>query len=390
MGYLKINNDTLDKVQADKIRQICPFNAIEFEEDKLSINANCKLCKLCVKHSGGVITYVEEAAQTTVDKSLWKGIAVYGEVINGEIHPVTYELLGKANELASKINQPVYLLLIGHNLDKICAQTIQGGADTIYVIDSEKYKDFNLDYVANAFEYFVGVVRPSSVLIASTNIGRTLAPKIVARLHTGLTADCTMLDIKQNSDLVQIRPAFGGNIMAQIVTANNRPQFCTVRYKIFSPLTDCQKVAKIVKLDYQDDFISKIKCLTLTKKPIAENLSDADIILAVGRGVNVKADMPLINKVATLLNAKIGCTRPLVENGTFDAKMQIGLSGRTVKPKFILTVGISGAVQFTAGMENSDTIVAINADENAPIFDVCHYGFVADYKQLLTKLIDEI
>ena len=236
MGYLKIHNDKVTSVNADLIANICPFGAIEKTDNGLQINAACKMCRLCVKKSGGIVEYVEQTANS-VDKTQYNGIAVFGEIVSNVLHPVTYELLAKARQLSidSKTNQPVYLLLLGRNVE-VPDDLLQAGADRIFVYDNSVFKDFLIDVYTDAFVDFVNRVKPSSVLVASTNLGRVLAPKVAAHFRTGLTADCTMLQMKPNSDLVQIRPAFGGNIMAQIVTPNNRPQFATVRYKIFDRL----------------------------------------------------------------------------------------------------------------------------------------------------------
>ena len=218
-------------------------------------------------------------------------------------------------------------------------------------------------------------------------MGRSLAPKVAASVHTGLTADCTMLEMKENTDLVQIRPAFGGNIMAQIITPNTRPQFCTVRYKIFSAPQKSEPSGKVIKMDIDKGMLkSDTKVLNVVEKPKETDISDAEIIVAVGRGLKSKEYIPFVKEFAEKISAQLACTRPLVENGWFDAKRQIGLSGRTVKPKLIIALGISGSVQFAAGMRNSDMIIAVNNDKNASIFDIAHYGFVGDIYEIIPQL----
>jgi electron transfer flavoprotein alpha subunit len=197
--------------------------------------------------------------------------------------------------------------------------------------------------------------------------------------------------MKENTDLVQIRPAFGGNIMAQIVNPNNRPQFCTVRYKIFSAPEKAQNpTGEIVKFEVKNEFlVTSTVIKSVIEKPIESDISDSDVIVAVGRGLK-PADIEAAKELAVLLGGNIACTRPLVENGSFDAKHQIGLSGKTVKPKIIITLGISGAVQFAAGMKSSDIIIAVNTDRHAPIFDIAHYCVVGDAGKIIPSLITKI
>ncbi len=389
MGKLVVNKEKLSSCDKEQLLKICPFNAMEIIDGNLTFNAGCKMCKLCVKKSDGVVTFVEEQPIITLDKSKWKGIAVYGEIINNVLHPVTRELLGEARRLADKIGHPVYAILIGYGIDNIAKEIIDCGADEIFVYDDVKYKDFLIERYTDVFCDFIHKIKPSSILVGSTNLGRQLTPRVACKNKSGLTADCTMLDIKDNSDLVQIRPAFGGNIMAQIVTTNTRPQFCTVRYKIFDRLDRPYKQAKITSLTIDKYNEGNISWIETKVKPITESLEDADVIVAIGRGVAIK-DIDKIKELCNAIKGNIACTRPLVENGTFDAKYQIGLSGRTVKPKLIITFGISGAVQFTAGMQNSEMIIAINNDKSAPIFDVAHVCVVADYNVVLPQLLAKI
>ena len=387
---LKVNNSKINSENIDSIIKICPFNAIEKSGDTIVINSACKMCKLCVKKSDGAIENIEEEVKK-INKEEWKGLAVLAEVVCGKLHPVAKELIGEARNLADKTNQPVYALVIGYQTEGIVKDLQNAGADKIFVYDKEELKDFLIERHANVFEDFINKVKPSAILVGSTNLGRVLAPRVAARFRTGLTADCTMLEIKENTDLVQIRPAFGGNIMARIVTPNARPQFCTVRYKIFSKLETPYKDAEVVKMAFDGiNLNSNIECIKNDETPAAFSISDAEVIVAVGRGVKSKADLDEINEFAKLINAQVACTRPLVENGWFDAKNQIGLSGRTVKPKLIFTFGISGSVQFVAGMQNSSLIISVNTDENAPIFNVAHIAVCGDYKQVLKELIHKI
>lgn len=391
MGSLIVNHNLVTNENAKNLVSLCPFGAISYDGGKLDISSACKMCKLCVKKSDGIITY-EEEVKNKVDKELWKGICVYVDHLAGKIHRVTYELLGKAAELSKVTGQPVYALVIGSDLGENINKLLHYGADKIFVYDNLSFKDFKIEPYTAAFCDFIDKIKPSSVLIGATNIGRLLAPRVAARKRTGLTADCTILEMKENTDLVQIRPAFGGNIMAQIISPDTRPQFCTVRYKVFNePSPTEEATGEIIKLEIAEENLkSDIEVLSYTDKPKDIDISESDVIVAIGRGAMSDNMRAMAAELADLLGATLACTRPLVEANVFDAKHQIGLSGRTVKPKFIICLGISGSVQFAAGMKSSDVIVAINTDSTAPIFDVAHYGVVGDVNEIVPKLISKI
>ena len=387
---LTIHQDVIDREKADQLVKICPFGAISYD-GKLSISSACKMCKMCVrKGPQGAITF-EEEDKPFCDKAAWRGVAVFAEQHEGKVHPVSLELVGKAKELAKVIDHPVYAVLIGYHMVEAAAELLAYGVDEVFVYDDPALEHFVITPYANAFSDFIEKIKPSSILVGATMLGRSLAPKVAARVHAGLTADCTRLEMKENTDLVQIRPAFGGNIMAQIVTPNTRPQFCTVRYKIFSAPQKSEPTGTIRRMTLKDSqLLGKTTVLKVEKKPEEMDISDAEVIVAAGRGLNSKDDLPLIEELASLLHARVACTRPLVEAGWFDAKQQIGLSGRTVKPKLIITVGVSGSVQFAAGMRSSDKIIAINKDKAAPIFDVAHVGLVGDLYEIVPKMIEKI
>ncbi|MBR5430172.1 MAG: electron transfer flavoprotein subunit alpha [Firmicutes bacterium] len=393
MSYIKVHYDKISTPELEQqLMDCCPFGAITKNNGVLEIGAGCRMCKLCLKKGpAGAVEYVEEAAPA-VDKDAWRGITVYVDNQDGQIHPVTYELLGKARELAARIDHPVYAVFIGHNISKEAEKLLHYGADKVFVIEDESLAQFRIDVYANAFAAFIEQVKPCAILVGATNIGRSLAPKVAARFRTGLTADCTKLEMKENTDLVQIRPAFGGNIMAQIVTTNNRPQFCTVRYKIFSaPARSEQPQGEIVHLSMKDeDKVSQIEILRTVEKLKEIDISEADVIVAAGRGVRTDADMEMIQRLADKLGAQLAGTRPMIEAGRLDPRRQIGLSGRTVKPKLIVCCGVSGSVQFAAGMRNSECIIAINNDRKANIFDIAHYGIVGDLYEVIPMLLDKL
>lgn len=448
MEVLKIEQSLVTPKTARQLEDLCPFGAIAMEDGELTINAACRMCRVCVKKGPpGVITLVEmsggqtptsqktdeqdfgaqpgvreasgtrpptsqktdgqgfpaqpggmEASSTRafpaqpLDPRAWRGICVYAEQDGGTIHRVTYELIGKARELAAVTGHPVYGLLIGCGMEEPARRLLHYGLDRVYVYDDPKLARFRIEPYTAAFADMIRNVRPSSVLVGATNLGRQLAPRVAARCRTGLTADCTALEMRENTDLVQIRPAFGGNIMAQIVTPQHRPQFCTVRYKVFSePKPFPEARGEIVPMHLPAEALrSGIDILSVSEKPKETDITEAEVIVAVGRGAMSEAGRALAGQLAEALGGMVACTRPLVEANIMDPRRQIGLSGRTVKPKLILCLGISGSVQFAAGMRASDCILAINTDPRAPIFDVAQYGVVGDVFTIVPKLLERI
>ena len=222
MGRLVVHQDKIE--DANSVIKICPFGAMEIVNGKVEINASCRMCKVCVrKGPKGAFEFVEDDNKVLVNKDEWNGIAVYVDHVNGEIHPVTLELIGKARELADKVNQKVYCLFMGNGIKDKAGELLHYGVDEVIVYDYKELENFRIEPYTAVFYDFINKIKPCSILVGATTLGRSLAPRVAARCRTGLTADCTILDIKENTDLVQIRPAFGGNIMAQIVTPNSRP-----------------------------------------------------------------------------------------------------------------------------------------------------------------------
>ena len=390
MGTIHVNSTKCDL--CGQCVKICPFGAIEITKNGAEINAACKMCRLCIKKCPQKAIAIVDEERARVNKEEWKGIMVFVEHLEGEIHPVTLELIGKARELAGKINHPVYAVFMGHDISARAGDLPAYGVDRVYLYDYEQLKHYKVDVYANAFENCIRKVKPSVVLIGATSIGRSLAPRLSTRFRTGLTADCTMLDIRENTDLVQIRPAFGGNIMAQIITQNSRPQFATVRYKVMNQAECLENPKGTVEKCYMDAgrLDSRIRVLNIKKKEKEPGIADAQVLVVAGRGVKEKKDMALIEELAGLLGGQVAVTRGLVEDGWAHYTKQIGLSGRTVKPKLIITCGVSGAVQFTAGMNGSENIFAINRDKNAPIFKIAHYGMVGDLYEVIPELMARI
>ena len=390
MARILVNQKNIKDI--DKAIKICPFGAIEWNEKnrEVEITDACKMCMICV-NKGPEDAFILEEDEVFIDKSLWKGVSVYVDHDNGVVHPVTYELIGKARELADKINHPVFAVFIGSNIQEQAKEILHYGVDEVFVYDDEAFKDFKIEPYTAAFSDFIDKVSPSTVLVGATPLGRSLAPRVAARFKTGLTADCTILDMKEDTDLVQIRPAFGGNIMAQICTPKSRPQFATVRYKIMNaPERSEEPSGEITICKPPKHLSSAITVLSSKVKEVEEDIADAEIIVVAGRAIKKEEDLEMIELLAKELGGKVAVTRPLIEAGWGDPKTQIGLSGRTVRPKLIITCGVSGSVQFKAGMTNSEYIFAINKDPNSPIFQVAHYAIVGDIYEVIPELLEKI
>ncbi|MCI6886735.1 MAG: FAD-binding protein [Lachnospiraceae bacterium] len=391
MPRLEIHQEKITDKEA--LIRICPFGALEEKDGKVTINAACKMCRLCVKKGpAGAVEYVEDEVKPAIDKSLWKGIAVYVDHVDGEIHPVTYELIGKARELAAVIHHPVYAVFMGSGIADKCEELLHYGVDKVFVYDDPQLDRFKIESYTAVFEDFINKNKPTAILVGATTVGRQLAPRVAARMRTGLTADCTVLEMDENTDLGQIRPAFGGNIMAHIMTPNNRPQMATVRYKVMNAPARQAEVSGVIERCEIDPekLVARVDVLGIVKKAQEKTIEASDVLVVAGRGVKKEEDLQMIEELAALLGGQMACTRPMVESGWVDAKKQIGLSGRTVRPKLIITCGVSGAIQFVAGMNHADCIVAINKDEKAPIFKTAHYCLHGDLYEVVPRLIEKI
>ena len=384
MPFIRIHQDKATDKAA--LTGVCPFGAIEISGGDLAIGAGCRMCRQCVRKHGDVFEFVDDSAPG-VDKSLWRGIAVVAEIEDDALHPVSLELLGKARELAAKINHPVYAVVLGANAAAAAEKLLRHGADEVFLYDDPALAFFRIEPYAALLEDFINRVHPSSVLVGGTPNGRSLAPRVAARFRTGLTADCTKLDISESTDLDQIRPAYGGNIMAHINTPRTRPQFATVRYKVFSAPPACEPHGKVTRCAIPSGALdSRIEIVSRVKKPPEEGIENADILVVAGRGVKKPEDLALLRDLADALGGRLASTRAVVEAGWIDPRFQIGLSGRTVKPKLIITCGVSGAIQFVAGMQNAGCIIAINTDPAASIFKVAHVRIVGDLYAVVPEM----
>lgn len=317
------------------------------------------------------------------------GVLVFAEQEDGEIHRVVYELLGKGRELADKLKKNLCAVLLGFGLEDKAKELIYYGADKVYLFDHPSLKDFDVIRYKYNIVKLVNEIKPDIFLIGATRIGRSLAPRIAAALRTGLTADCVDLDLDDEGNLVQIRPAFSGNIMAQIKT-KIKPQMATVRYKIMKPRDmDLKRRGEIIRKEV--DVLENTGIEILNKISANEiNISEADIIVAAGRGLKKPEDLKLIEDLAKLLGGVVGASRPLVDAGWIGKEHQVGFSGNSVKPKVYMAFGISGSPQHLFGMRYSDIIISVNKDPTAPIINVSDYSIIGDLYEILPLLIHEI
>ena len=371
----------------------CPFGAIGLKEGKAELNAACKVCGICLKTCPKKAILRLETKVESVDKSQWRDILVFAEVSGGRLHPVSLELIGKARELAANVpGFTVKAVLAGDGVACHAQELRHYGISEVAVYDDPALSYFRADAFAACVADTIKALKPSVVLVGATSLGRSLAPRLATRVHTGLTADCTRLELRENTDLVQIRPAFGGNIMAQIVTSNTRPQFATVRYKVMdAPVRQAEAHGEIIlRQTPRDALTSPVTHVSTVPVPAGKSISDTEILVVGGRGLQKEADLALLKELAGLLGGDWAVSRPLVEKGWAPNHRQIGLSGRTVRPKLILTCGVSGAIQFTSCMNASEHIIAINTDPDAPIFNVAHIAIVGDLYAIVTGLTTKL
>lgn len=328
-----------------------------------------------------------------INISDYNGVWVISEQNLGKLHNVTLELIGEGRKLADKINKEVSVVVLGENIENIVKQLEEYPVDNIICIDKPELKHYNTDIYANCIDEIIKEMKPEIVLFGATSIGRDLAPRVSAKVGTGLTADCTSLEIDDiDGKLLQTRPAFGGNLMATIICPKNRPQMSTVRPGVMQKAQKIEnKIAKIIipNID-KNNLISKVmfKELLINDKPRV-NLQDAKIIVSGGRGLKTPEGFKLIEEFAEALGGVVGASRAAVDSGWIDHSHQVGQTGTTVRPELYIACGISGAIQHLAGMSESKTIVAINSDPNAPIFKVCDYGIVGDLYKIIPELIEQ-
>lgn len=335
----------------------------------------------------------------------YKGVYVFAEQVDNKLSGIAFELLGKAKDLAADLNAEVAAVLIGSDVKGLADELAAYGADKVIVVDDPELKEYRTEPYAHALASVIEKYKPEIMLVGATAIGRDLGPRVSARVQTGLTADCTQLEIgdfpinpvagkeQKHNQLLMTRPAFGGNTIATIACPDNRPQMATVRPGVM------QKIAKIEGAkanveEYNPGFTPDNKYVEIMEvvKSVSEtvDIMDAKILVSGGRGVGSAENFKILEDLAEALGGEVSCSRAVVDNGWKAKDLQVGQTGKTVRPQIYFAIGISGAIQHVAGMEESDVIVAINKDETAPIFDVADYGLVGDLNKIVPKLTEAI
>jgi electron transfer flavoprotein alpha subunit len=372
----------------------CPFGAIEMRDGKAFITEACTMCGACVEVCEfKAIERTEDAAAPASDLSAYKGVWVFAEQHKGSVATVALELLGEGRKLADKKKAKLSAIFIGHGIKDKAKELIAYGADIVFIADDPGLKDFNDDSYAAILMTLAKQHKPEIILAGATAIGRSFFPKVASALHTGLTADCTVLDIDTESGhLHQTRPAFGGNIMATIVSPNHRPQMATVRHKVMKPVPrNDSRTGDIVEVRYTHSGDLRTRVIkTIEELSETVNICEADIIVAGGRGLGGAKNFQMIEELAKALGGAVAATRGAVDEGWIPYSHQVGQTGKTVCPKLYIACGISGAIQHVAGMQSSEVIVAINKDPDAPIFNVATYGIVGDVHEVVPIMIKKI
>ncbi|MBK1810508.1 electron transfer flavoprotein subunit alpha/FixB family protein [Clostridium sp. YIM B02505] len=319
----------------------------------------------------------------------FKGVWVFAEQRNGELQKVSLELLGEGRTIADKLGVKLTALLIGNNVKGLAEKLGAHGADEVLVVENELLENYTTDGYTKVICDLATERKPEILFIGATFIGRDLGPRVAARLTTGLTADCTSLDIDaEGKFLLATRPAFGGNLMATIACTDHRPQMATVRPGVFSKIdTENKAVVEEVKISLTDaDVRTKVVKVVKEAKDIVD-ISEANIIVSGGRGVGNKENFALLKELADALGGTVAGSRAATEAGWLEAAYQVGQTGKTVKPTIYIACGISGAIQHTAGMQDSDMIIAINKDATAPIMKMADYAIVGDLNKVIPELI---
>jgi len=373
----------------------CAFGAITMVNNLAVIDLDkCTLCGACVSACPFEAIVIKKKEKAKINRSEYSGVWIFAEQKNNEIAAVVFELLGKGRELADKKNTELSAILWGHNVGNLTDELIAAGADKVIVVDDPKLADFlDLPY-AKAMSDLAKKHKPEIILSGASVMGRSFIPRVAITLNTGLTADCTGLEIdNEKGILLQTRPAFGGNIMATIITPNHLPQMATVRHKVMEELEkDASRKGEVINeiIDFSDmkdgsKFLQFVKDETQTV-----NLTEADFVVAAGRGIKNKENFTLVEQLAKKLDAAIGASRAAVDAEWISYPHQVGQTGKTIKPKIYFALGISGAIQHLAGMQSSDYIIAINKDADAPIFKVADLGIVGDIFEVIPELLKKL
>jgi electron transfer flavoprotein alpha subunit len=372
----------------------CPYGALEMKGDVVTVNEKCTFCGACIDVCPveALSLEKEEKEAEGVDINEYKDVWVFIEHKGGRIANVSLELLGEGKKLANALGCKLCGMLMGDGVDHCAQEAIKYGADIVYLTESPVLNEYRTDSYAAGAVHLIKKFKPDIVIFGATTQGRDFAGTVATTIYTGLTADCTGLDIDPETKLLrQTRPAFGGNIMATILCQRHRPQMATVRPKVFAmPERDDSRTGEIVReqLPMSEDQV-RTKILDFAQVAETVNLVDAEIIVSGGRGLGGSENFAIIRELAELLGGAVGASRAAVDAGWIPYEHQVGQTGRTVRPKIYIACGISGSIQHQAGMKTSEIIVAINKDPEAPIFKIATYGIVADLFQAVPMLTQE-
>ena len=375
--------------------EVCTFEAIKVVDGVAVVNEKCTLCGSCVDSCEAGALSIEATAKTAqADLAEWSGIMIYAEYRHGKVAPVSFELLGIGRQLADQQKVPLSAVLLGSAMDGAAEDLVSYGADLVYRVDDPALEFFTDEIYGNILEDVIREHKPEIVLAGATAIGRSFIPLVATALATGLTADCTQLAIRpEDGVLLQTRPAFGGNIMATIECPYTRPQMATVRPRVMKTTTpDPDRRGDIIDYRPQAERLqSRVRVLrNVLEEQDQVNITEGDIIVAGVRGRNTEKGFELIRQLADAVGGAVGASRAAVDSAWIQYPHQVGQTGKTVNPKLYIACGISGAIQHVVGMQSSETIVAINKDPHAPIFDVATYGIVGDLFEVVPKLIEKI
>jgi len=373
----------------------CPYEAITMDGKLAVIDFDkCTLCGACVESCKFEAILLRREEEVKQDISGYKDVWVIAEQKKGEIQSVTYELLGKGQELAEKLDVDLCAVLLGSKIQSKCNELIWRGAKKVYLVEAPELELYQNEPYANIISELINQHKPEIVLCGATSIGRSLVSRVAVKIDAGLTADCTGLDIDEERRLLlQTRPAFGGNIMATIICPNHRPQMSTVRHKVMKEAeVDKSIKGEIVKQDFDKKMLSsKTKVIDVVEEEgQGVNLAEADIIITGGRGLGKPESFALLEELAEVMGGAVGASRAAVDSDWIAYSHQVGQTGKTVCPKIYISCGISGQIQHLAGMSSADIIIAINKDPDAPIFEVANYGIVGDLFDVLPALTKKL